>query len=105
MNSTISVVSGLVEVLLMCGLGLYTFRRGWTMVRAPTTATLSLPRLVAIALVRMIQGEAAAMRKNAELSRPDAIRRSGYYALIVGSGLCIGGCLGFAGWIGKLIGL
>jgi hypothetical protein len=103
-SDTTSVTSGLISILIMCGFGLYAIQRGRMMLRTPTSAK---PRfwLLIIGLVRIVQGETAAMHKEAELMTPDRIRRHGYYRLIVGSGLLVGGALQLAGWIVKIVGL
>jgi hypothetical protein len=105
MSDMISVASGLMGALITCGLGLYALRRGWAMLQIPTDVAPGPLELVAIALVRIVQGEAAVTRKKAELMKPDRIRRSGYFALIAGGGLLAGGCLQLVGWIGKIVGL
>jgi hypothetical protein len=65
--------------------------------------------LVAIVLVCIVQGEAAAMRKRTELLRPERVRRSGHHAIAAGSLLLTGGlagvCLQLVVWISKVIGL
>jgi hypothetical protein len=105
MDNTMPIVRGLVIALITCGLGLCTIRRGWRMLRTPGDVAPDLLRLVAIVLVRIVQGDAVAMRKRAELMKPDRIRRSGRYVLIAGALLLGGGCLQLVGWISKIIGL
>jgi len=99
------VFADLVVALATCGLGLYVVRRGYLMVQTPTSVGLpGLWRLV-IELIRRTRGEAAAMRKEAELVRPERIQRSGRYALVAGSLLLIGGGVQLVGWIGRILGL
>ena len=75
------------------------------MLRAPASSAVPWLWRLVIKLIRQIRGEAAAAHKEAELMKPDRIRRSGYYALMVGGGLLIGGCLQLAGWIIKVLGI
>jgi hypothetical protein len=72
------------------------------MVRNPTSVAPGPLKLIACALVRIVQGEAAANRKKAELMKPDRIRRDGYWTLIGGYIFVAGGCLGLVGWIAKI---
>ena len=103
MPHEMSVSRGLAIALMYCGVGLYTFWRGRVMLMTPPRTPSGLPWLV-IELVRRIQGETAAAHKRAQLMQPDRIRRIGYYTLVAGSILLIGGGLNFAGWIGKIMG-
>jgi hypothetical protein len=105
MSDTTSVASGLLHALIMSGLGFYAFRLGWIRLRIPGSAAPNPIEWGAITLARLVQGEAAAKRKKAELMKPDRIRRSGYYFLIGGSIFLVGGCLQLVAWIAKIIGL
>ena len=105
MGNTASIHREVVMSLIALGLGLFTVRQGWRLAKFPTKAAPMPTYRLAIWLVSVIHGEAAAMRKKDELLKPERLRRSGYYALAVGSGLLVVGGLQIAAWILRSIGL
>jgi hypothetical protein len=102
MGNTASIHREVVMSLIALGLGFFTVRQGWRLAKFPTKAAPMPTYRLAIWLVSVIQGEAAAMRKKAELMQPRRLRRSGYYALAVGSCLLLGGGLLVIVWILKI---
>jgi hypothetical protein len=105
MGNSIPTIREVLMSLLILGTGLYTMWRGWRLSRFPTKAAPPTTYRLAIWLSNATRGEAAAMRKKDELLKPGRLRRSGYYALAVGSGLLVVGGLQIAAWILRSIGL
>lgn len=104
MSDSTSIAREVVMSLVAFGMGFYTIWRGWKLAKFPTQATPIPTYRVAIWLISMIQGEEAAMSRKAELTKPERLRRSGYYALAAGCGLLIVGGLGVAGLLLRIVG-
>jgi hypothetical protein len=104
MGNTTSIHREVVMSLITLSLGLFTVWQGWRLVKFPTKAAPMPTYRLAIWLVGIIQGEAAAMSKKAELMKPERLRRSGYYALAAGSCLLVGGGLLVIVLILKIVG-
>ena len=75
------------------------------MTKNPIEASPTPTYQIAISLVRMVQGEEAAIQKRNELMMPEKVRRSGIYYLIGGGGLLLAGFVQVVGLVLKMIGM
>jgi hypothetical protein len=75
------------------------------MTQNPAEASSNPIWQITIALVRMVQGEEAAIQKKNELMMPEKVRRSGILFLIAGGVFLLAACLQFVGLVMKMIGV
>ena len=84
----------LISAISAVGLGLYTFRVGWLIIKHGHQI-LAPPTYISLWILRNLRGEEAARSREAELKRPQAMQLAGWSALFVGVSLSLSGVMFF----------
>jgi hypothetical protein len=71
------------------GIAIYAIWRGWRLSKHPSEAAPPMTYRFVVWVIWILQNEAAAMDRKAELMKPESLRDSGHYALAVGGGLLV----------------
>lgn len=102
MRQTADPLLGIISALIVVGPGIWVLWQGYVRVKHPEQCRPKIGRL-AVYLTQLFSDAEAARRKETTITNLDNIRRSGRWALLAGSLMCMGGMLQLLGWLIKLL--